>query len=83
MLLSIVICIVALDVPIFFRLRDFFSLSEIVGIPVIVAINKNNRDFRGKIVNAMVVVYVMLLIYSFNNYINNDNMNIRYAFFWM
>lgn len=83
MLLSILVCFAGLSIPAFFRLRDYFSLADIIGIPLIVKCNKKNLRSQKILVNTMVFVYVFLLVLSFNNFISDDHKNIHYEFFWL
>ncbi len=82
MLMNVSVCIAGLSIPSFFRLREYFSIADIVGIPLILSVNKNNHGIRKWLVSFMVVFYIILLFISFNNFITDDHMEIQYDFFW-
>lgn len=82
MILNVVICVGAMDMFGVYRLRDYFSLADFVGVPVILYYNRLNPKSKRFIVFSMTCLYVILLFISFVSFVNSDNMNNSYQFFW-
>ena len=83
MLTSIVICSAGLSIPIFFRLRMVFSISEIIGIPIILKYCKDYHSFKRLIVDSMIVIYIIVLAISFNNTLIDNSITDALTFFWI
>lgn len=82
MLMAILICTWGLNVLIFFRLRMFFSISEFIGIPIILEYNKRSDSFKKITVGAMLIVYIILLVISYYSFVTNETNPISYELFW-
>lgn len=81
MLLAIVICVGGIGMFGMFRLKEFFALSDIIGIPLIVKEMKFMPSTKRQIVGFCVLVYVGLLVVSFvRTY--NTNFELGYQFIW-
>ena len=81
-LFNVIICIGAINIFGVFRLRDYYSIADIVGIPVILSSVKKSGSFKKMIVYISTVVYIVLLILSFISFVEGANMNNDYQFFW-
>lgn len=81
MLISVVICAGGIGLFGMFRLKEFFALSDIIGIPLIVQQTKQMSSIQKLAVKSMVLVYVILLIISFIRAYNN-NFEFGYQFIW-
>ena len=82
MVLNVVICIAAMNVMGVFRLREYFSLSDFIGIPIMIKEAKSLKNINRFVGLSFVAVYVVLLFLSFDGFINSVNMNNAYRFYW-
>lgn len=82
MILNVIICIGAMNMFGVFRLRDYFSIADILGVPLIIYYNKSNRKFKRFIVGSMTCIYIVLLFITFVRFVNSDNLCNGYQFFW-
>ena len=83
MLLNAFICVVAVNVFGVFRLREFFSLADIVGVPIMLKGVSDSRNIKKIVSYLLVAVYIFLLFVSFNNFITGENMHNAYQPFWL
>lgn len=81
-LFNVIICVGAINIFGVFRLRDYFSIADIVGIPVIFSSVNQSGSFKKAIVYVSTVVYIILLVMSFTGFVEGANMNNDYQFFW-
>ena len=79
---SVIICVAAMRVPIVYRLREYYALADFIGVPIILKQVMPMKTIKKHIVIALLIVYIVLLIISFNRFINSDNMNNMYRFVW-
>ena len=82
MLMCIIICVGAVNLFGVFRMRDFFSIADIIGVPLILCYAKQYHGFRKYSVKILALVYIALLVYSFNSFVQGENMHSDYQFFW-
>ena len=82
MFLNAVICFAAMNVFGVFRLREYFALADFIGVPVIIKHTMTFRKNKRLIVISLVLVYLILLLMSFDSFVKGDNMNDAYQFFW-
>ena len=61
-----------------YRLRAYFEISEIIGIPVILQALTNSKRFKRVIVQSMTFVYFVLLYYSAINFLLSDSFSQGY-----
>lgn len=82
MVLNLVICIAAMNVMGVFRLREYFALADFIGIAIMVKEAKASNSFKKLVGLSLISVYIVLLVLSFNSFIESENMNNSYRFFW-
>ena len=82
MFLNVIICIAAMNIFGVFRLREYFALADFIGVPVIIKHTMTFRKNKRPIVISLVLVYLILLLMSFDSFVKGDNMNDAYQFFW-
>lgn len=83
MIMNVIICVGAMNVFGVFRLRDYFSIGDIIGIPIIWKYSNSYKGYIRVLIKFMIVVYLLLLIISFVNFVTGENMNSFYQFFWL
>jgi hypothetical protein len=81
-LFNVVICVGAINLYGVFRLRDYFSIADIIGIPVVLATTKNKNTIKRILVVVAIIVYIYLLYVSCRSFIDGGNMEGFYQFFW-
>lgn len=64
-----------------YRLRFFFEISEIVGIPFIIRYARRKKTIVKFITNVMIVIYLCLITLSAFNFLSSDNMAGGYELF--
>ena len=82
MIFNIVICLAAIKIPMVFRMREYFSLADFIGVSVILKEAMRQKDISCVLIIAFSIIYIALLTISFDNFINSSNMNNRYQFFF-
>lgn len=82
MLLNVIICIGAMNIFGVFRLREYFSLADFIGVPIILYYTKAMSYPKKPVVIAMSIVYIILLVLSYNSFVEGGNMENGYQFFW-
>lgn len=82
MLMNVIICIGAMNIMGVFRLREYFSLADFIGIPVILYYAQQMRFPKKHIVYFMAIVYIVLLFLSYDSFVNGGNIENKYQFFW-
>lgn len=82
MVFNVVICIAAMNIYSAHRLREYFSYADFIGVAIILKEASRIKTIKKTIVFFLVMVYVVALAISFNNYIQGGNMNNQYEFFW-
>ena len=82
MFMAVLVCYLGIGVFIFFRMRMYFSISEIIGIPLILKYNKENKPAKKFAVNMMVIAYVVMLAVSYNTMIVENLPSYSFEFFW-
>lgn len=82
MLMCIIICVGAVNLFGVYRMRDFFSIADIIGVPLIWCYAKQYNGFRKYTARNLALVYIALLVYSFNSFVQGDNMHSDYQLFW-
>lgn len=82
MLINVIICIGAMNIYGVFRLREYFSLADFIGIPIIFKAASRMRFPKKYLVYMMSVVYIFLLIMSYVSFVNGGNVENNYSFFW-
>lgn len=61
-----------------YRLRSFFDVSEVLGLPLIASyLHKKNVSHR-ILKEAVLVGYILMLVYSFYRFIESDNFQLGY-----
>jgi hypothetical protein len=65
-----------------YRMRFFFEISEIIGIPMIIYYARNINKQNMNIKCLLCVLYIILLCVSANNFLMSDNMNSGYKSFF-
>lgn len=83
MLFNVIICIAAMNVSIVYRVREYFSLADFVGVPILIKTVSSYKGGRRAVMICLIVVYIALLAISFSNFVNGDNMNNAYQFYWL
>lgn len=81
MLMAVLVCYLGIGVFIFFRMRMYFSISEIIGIPLILKYNKENKPAKKFVVIMMVLAYVVMLAISYNTMIVENLPSYSFEFF--
>lgn len=82
MIFNVVICIAAMNVMGVFRLREYFALADFIGLPIMVKQTKTLNAFSKAFGILLVLVYFLLMVFSFNSFVLGENMNNSYQFFW-
>lgn len=82
MLLNVIICVAAMNMYGVFRMREFFSLADYIGITIIIQQVTQRKVTMRPLFYSMVLVYIVLLFMSFNNFVTGENMNNQYQFYW-
>lgn len=82
MFMAVIVCYLGISVFIFFRMRMYFSISEIVGIPIIIQYNRGNNPTKKFVVNMMMLAYVVMLAISYNTMIVENLPSYSFEFFW-
>lgn len=80
MFMAILVCSWGLNIFMFFRMRMYFSVSEFIGIPIILKYNNRGNSSKRFLVNMMLVIYIVLLVISYNTILSNNSLS--YDFFW-
>ena len=82
MLITVVISIAAVNVFSVHRLREYFSLADFIGIPLMLKeISRKNNSIR-IITYLLLFVYFAVMVVTFNNFVTGANMNNDYQLFW-
>ena len=81
-LMNVIICIGAMNIMGVFRLRDYYSIADFVGIPVILKYTRHYGSFKKIIIYSAVAIYIFLLILTFIRFVEGGNMLNSYQFFW-
>lgn len=81
-LFNVIICVGAINLFGVFRLREYFSIADFIGIPVILKSIRGAKKHRRIIVYFAVAIYVALLALSFVSFVEGANMFNNYQFFW-
>lgn len=82
MLMNVIICIGAMNIFGVFRLREYFSLADFIGVPIIWQASTRMRFPKKYLVISMTIVYIVLLFISYESFANGGNMENGYRFFW-
>lgn len=82
MLMNVIICIGAMNFFGVFRLREFFSLADFIGIPIILSTATQMFFPKKHAVILLTGVYIVLLILSYISFAEGGNMANGYDFFW-
>ena len=82
MLMCIIITVGGANLPGVYRLRDFYSFADFVGVPVILCVSKKMVRKKRIIVLFATAIYVALLFVSYFGFVNSANMENGYRFFW-
>lgn len=82
MLMNVIICIGAMNFFGVFRLREFFSLADFIGIPIILSATSQMFFPKKHVVSFLTVVYMVLLVISYISFAEGGNMENGYNFFW-
>lgn len=82
MLLNVVISIAAMNVFSVHRLREYFSLADFVGIPLILNEVSRKNNLIKIVTYLLLIVYVAVIVISFHRFVTGENMNNEYQFFW-
>ncbi len=81
-LMAVFICAIGVNFSIFFRIRMIMSLSEIIGIPLIIKYSKSMSQRNIFLVDSMIIVYLAVLAISFNSALVNNSIAYVFSFFW-
>jgi hypothetical protein len=82
MLMNVIICVGAMNFFGVFRLREFFSLADFIGIPIILGSTAQMYFPKKHAVIFLTGVYIILLIISYISFAEGGNMENGYDFFW-
>lgn len=82
MLMNVIICVGAMNIFGVFRLREFFSLADIIGVPVIISYLSHMKYPKKQLAFLLTAIYIVLLVISYNSFVNGGNMENGYRFFW-
>lgn len=82
MVFNVVICIAAMNIFSAHRLREYFSYADYIGVAIILKEASRIKTIKKPIVFFLVLVYVAALAISFNSFVQSNNMNNDYEFFW-
>ncbi len=82
MLMNVIICVGAMNFFGVFRLREFFSLADFIGIPIILSSTTQMYFPKKHAVIFLTGVYIILLIISYISFAEGGNMENGYDFFW-
>ncbi len=82
MLFNVVICVGAMNIFGAFRLREYYSIADIIGLPLIVFYAKTSDGYKKYLVLCMTFIYAILLFISFVSFVTGGNMGDGYHFFW-
>ena len=82
MLINVVICIAAINMYGVFRLRNYYALADFIGIPIMLQQASKKQLKQKTLVYILITIYVILLLISFHNFIQGENMDNQYQFFW-
>lgn len=82
MLITVVISIAAVNVFSVHRLREYFSLAEFIGIPVMLKEVSRKSNSTKLITYLLLLVYLVVMVMTFNNFVTGPNMNNKYQLFW-
>lgn len=82
MIICVIICVGAVNIYGVYRLRDYYALSDFIGIPIIFNEAYKYKGLKRYYIIIMVLIYVSLLIVSFYNFVISENMNNDYELFW-
>lgn len=82
MLMCVIICVGGVNLVGAFRLKDFYSFAEFVGIPLIFYNCKFQRPLKKFNLYIMTSVYIVLLFILFTRFVDGGNMSDGYSFFW-
>lgn len=82
MLMNVIICIGAMNIFGVFRLREFFSLADFIGVPIIFSYIPQMRYPKKHVVSFLTIIYIILLVISYISFVNGGNMEEGYRLFW-
>ena len=82
MIMNVIICVAAMNVFGVFRLREYFSLADFIGIPIMLKEAIKKKTFKTMSESILLIIYMILLTISFYRFIDSENMNNAYRFFW-
>lgn len=82
MFMAVLVCYLGISVFIFFRMRMYFSISEIIGIPLIIQYNRGNDSAKKFVVNMMLLGYIVMLAISYNTMLVENLPSYSFEFFW-
>ena len=82
MLMSVFICVCGLSIPIFYRMRMMYSISEILGIPLIILYCKNKQQLKRLVIYSMVGLYILVLAISYRNTLLDNDLVNAFDLFW-
>lgn len=82
MYISIIINIAGMNMFGVFRLREYFSLADFIGVSIIIKEASLLGNIKKVLSYGLTVVYIILLILSFDSFIKGGNMNNLYQTFW-
>ena len=82
MIMCVIICVGAANIYGVYRLRDYYALADFVGVPIIINEANKCRGIKRFLIIFMVLIYIILLAYSFNSFVLGPNMLNDYQLFW-
>lgn len=82
MILNVVICIAGMNIFSAHRLREYFAYADFIGVPIILHEASKLRSLKKPFIYLLVAIYIGALAITFNNFVQSNNMNNEYEFFW-
>jgi hypothetical protein len=80
--LSIIINYAGMNMFGVFRLREYFSLADFIGVSIIIKEATSQSIIKRALSCCLALVYIILLLVSFDSFIKGGNMNNLYQPFW-
>ena len=83
MFFNVVICISAMNMFGVYRLREFFSLADFIGLAIILKESMAYNGVKRLVLICLCIAYIIPLYISFDRFITGGNIDNYYQLFWL
>ena len=83
MFFNTIICISAMNMFGVYRLREYFSLADFIGLAVILKESISYNGYKRLFLICLCIAYIIPLYISFDRFITGENIDNYYRLFWL